>query len=127
WHPGHLEDAAEETLRTWLPAYLNEVVAGDPAAPTVKAPRSFNVTSEDGRWPEQQLPAIIIASPGVPDDIGRGDGAGNHEAVWQLEITAIVRGKNQKTARRLAQIYWAAISLSIVQRRSLGGDRYRAD
>lgn len=126
WHPGLLEDAAEAALRAWFASGLEAAQAQDEAAPAKLAPpRSYNVMSdEDDRWPDQQLPAIIIESPGMVETPDRAQGDGSWHATWALSVSAICRGRTEREARRVAQLYWAAICLAMLQRRSLGDDRY---
>lgn len=152
FHPGHLEDRVIETLKTWLPAYLNEVswrqtveenlpalAEADPTASrdelieelqdridagTIKprqlaTPKSYATVSEYDRFPEQQLPAIIVAAPGmVQQPIRNGDGY--LHGTWTIEVSATVSAPNGKETRQLSQLYLAAIQGAILQRRSLG-------
>lgn len=121
WHPGHLEDKVIETLKLWLPSSLNEAIAQDSNAPAkVAVPRSYIVVSEDDRWPEDQLPAIVVTSPGLVDTPDRDKGDGSWRGTWSLEVTAIVKGRTAPEARRVCQLYWTAICISVLQRRSLG-------
>ena len=121
WHPGHLEDTVIAALKTWLPSSLNEAIAQDSKAPAkVAVPRSYIVVSEDDRWPEDQLPAIVVTSPGFVDAPDRAKGDGSWHGTWALEVTAIVKGRNAPEARRIAQLYWTAICIAVLQRRSLG-------
>lgn len=126
WHPGHLEDKAEAALRKWLPSALEAAIALDGESPeAVPLPKSWTVVSdEDGRWPENSLPAVIITSSGMVGEPDRGQGNGEVDATWSLEITAICRGRTWRESRRRAQLYWSAICVAMLQRRSLGDDRY---
>jgi hypothetical protein len=152
FHPGQLEDRVIHTLKTWLPAYLNEVswretveenlpalAESDPeateeqltqelrdriAAGTIKprqlaTPNSYATVSEYDRFPEQQLPAIIVAAPGMVERPVRS-GDGFLSGTWTIEVSATVSANNGKDTRRLAQMYLSAIQGAILQRRSLG-------
>jgi hypothetical protein len=125
WNPGLLEDRVIDALQTWMPSSLHEVCAQDETVPApAPLPRSYRVFSEENQWPEQQLPAIVVVSPGVVDEPAQAH-AGIWRAKWSLEVTAIVKGPDPHRTRRLAQAYWTAMCLSILQRRSLG-DPYTA-
>lgn len=157
WHPGLLEDATLDVLRTWLPVYLDavgrdetirenlpaleeanptatraelielldEAIAdGDVKPRNLAAPKSWATVSEYDRFPEQGLPAIIVAAPGLSED-PQVNGAGDVRADWIIEVSATVSANGARQTRRLAQLYLAAIQGAILQRRSLG-DPYTA-
>lgn len=152
FHPGELEDRVIEILKTWLPAYLNEVswrqtvkenlpalAEEDPTATDeelieelrdridvgiIKArqlatPSSYATVSEYDRFPEQHLPAIIVAAPGMVERPTKS-GDGFIHGTWNIEISATVSASDGKNTRQLAQLYLSAIQGAILQRRSLG-------
>lgn len=159
FHPGQLEDRVIEVLKTWLPAYLNEIswrqtveenlpalAEEDPTAGrdelieelrdrveagTIKArqlatPKSYATVSEYDRFPEQQLPAIIVAAPGMIERPAK-TGDGYLRGIWTIEVSATVSANDGKSTRQLAQLYLAAIQGAILQRRSLGDPFSAAD
>lgn len=159
FQPGDLEERVIETLKTWLPSYLNEVSwratveenlpllaeeypEADEAelleelqdridAGTIKprrlaTPNSYATVSEYDRFPEQQLPAIIVAAPGMVERPTRS-GDGFLRGTWSIEVSATVSADSAKSTRRLAQMYLAAIQGAMLQRRSLGDPFSAAD
>jgi hypothetical protein len=125
WHPGVLEDAVLDTLKTWLPSYLSEACAQeterlDLAEPKrLAVPKTWATISDYDRFPEQGLPAIIVAAPGMKGEADRR-GDGSLRGTWMVEVSATVSADTAKNTRRAAQIYLAAILGSVLQRRSLG-------
>lgn len=133
WHPGRLEEAVLATLKTWLPTYLNEVCEqetlflnsqledGDDPIPPVKLaqPESWALVSEYDRFPEDSLPAIIVAAPGAEGQ-PETDGGGIIRTAWRFEVSVTLTADTGRNARRNAQLYLAAIIACLMQRRSLG-------
>lgn len=120
-HAGVIEDAIVARLQGWLPAYLvrAEADAGYRRG-AIQPPRSIRPLGSAERWPEQQLPAIIVDNMGTSGDPGREtDGAYN--ATYSVAVTAIVSAAGQERARTLGYIYGAAIRGALLQRRSLSG------
>jgi hypothetical protein len=132
WHPGILEDAVLATLKTWLPAYLSEVCAQETDRLDLDTPRRLAVPktwatiSDYDRFPEQGLPAIIVAAPGMKGEADRR-GDGSLRGTWTIEVSATVSADTAKNTRRAAQLYLAAILGAILQRRSLGQSYSSAD
>jgi hypothetical protein len=117
-HEGIIEDAAEQTLRLWLPTYLEQ--ARQQAEHGKIAPiKSWGVASEFARFPEQQLPALIIESSGTTSTPEK-TGDGNYRATYALSVAVELIAANGAEARRIAEIYGAAILGTMLQRRSLG-------
>ncbi len=129
WHPGILEDAVIATLKTWLPTYLSEVCRQeserlmDPDQPTdpktLAVPQSWAVVSEYDRFPEDSLPAVIVAAPGIAKEPSR-NGDGSVDTQWSFEVSVTLTADTGQNARRNAQLYLAAMIAALLQRRSLG-------
>lgn len=117
-----IEQAALSVLRTWAPYYLAEVdrQAGDQSTGQLPEPRSYQVWSERDSWPEHQLPAVIVVSPGTTDPRPERDGTG-YRVRWALSVGAVVSASDQHHTRRLAAVYVAALRAVLIQRPALGG------
>src|SRR5438128_12450152 len=104
-----IEDAFRSQLQAWLPALLahQERRRGRPQG-SLPAPRSWPTVSEFDLKPHDQLPAVVIASPGTT---GRSERIGRYvyRKVWALEVAIVVAGRNEIEARELAALYLAAI------------------
>lgn len=107
--------------RSWLDAYLGEIerVEGyDPGS--IERPKGVVTSAEFEKWPEDQLPVILVISPGIgPDPIRRGDSA--YEATWTVAVAPIVSDQGDVETRRLALAYAAAVRSAMLQHKSLGG------
>lgn len=117
---GEVEDAARATLQAWLPSHLDHqrrrrsLPAGG-----VPRPRSWPTVSEFDPEPHEQLPSVVLVSPGTTDVMQAG-AEGDVSATWRLEIVAGVAGRDEPQARLLAGIYAAAIRSALIQNGSLG-------
>lgn len=115
-----VENAVTEHLKAWSPTYLAELErqsGRDPEAlPRVK---SWNVVpAEPEKWPENQLPAVLVISPGLigePEE----EGDGKTYATWNLSLSAICSAKSGKAPRQLAHLYVAHLRAIMVQRPSI--------
>lgn len=117
-YAGHIEDAALDTLRVWLPTYLAELAerAGKRRA-SLPAPRSWTrVGGIDRRFPENALPTIAVTAASLADTPAqRGDG--RVWAAWDLAVGVVVSSGTQDAADDLANLYVAAIRTCLLQRR----------
>jgi hypothetical protein len=116
-----VEQAALDTLQIWIDTYLAEVERQKGiTVRSLPRPRSWTRRNEFERWPEDQIPAIIVVSPGLSDPpMGTGNGA--FRADWDLGIAVVAEGQQTNSTRDLVGYYTAAIRALIIQRPSLGG------
>ena len=115
-HPGELEEAVLEGLRKWMPTYVKRV--GETSKAEVVKPKSYTVVSEYSRWPETQLPAIVVESGGLlepPEEDGEGFLSGH----FGVEVAVVVQGPNGLKTREAAMKYTLAIIGSLLQHRKL--------
>jgi len=116
---GQIETAALETLRLWLPDYLREA-RRQKDYPEIAPVKSWGVSSEYDRWPEEGLPAVIVMVPGTREDPeAEGD---DYQPTYGLSVAVECAAGRGDVARRIAQIYGAAVVGTIMHRRSLGTD-----
>lgn len=121
-----LEQAVIAHLRAWMPDYLPYVyrqakeILDKPALPAFPLPKSYTVVPrEPDKWKEDQLPAILVVSPGLTDRPTQ-DGADNYRATFDLGIAAIVSTGSEETSKLFADLYFAAASMICLDKPSLG-------
>lgn len=116
--------AVTATLKAWFPAYLAELERQEDIEPgTLKAPvpAAYKTTSVDmENWPSNHLPGVIVFSPGTFDTPERA-GDGSHQALFEVGVGVVVKGRDEDNAEYLAGIYAAAARAALVQHGSLGG------
>lgn len=131
-----VEEALLAQLQKWLPDYLAETERQHGVAPgSWPLPRSWLISSEVEKMPEDQLPAVILASPGLTDP-PLADGRGVYTARWLITVAVMVSARGNRLALRLARLYALAIRALAVQQQALAGvavrrvewleERYRA-
>src|SRR3954469_11008205 len=85
-----VEQAALATLRKWASTYLGEAEdQHELTRGTLARPRSYTATNSFDKWPEDQLPCVLLVSPGLaqPPNV---EGNGRHRAQWALGVAAII-------------------------------------
>src|SRR5690349_10466479 len=119
-----LEDAVIETLQKWLPTYIREVELQRglalPADGRIPKPRTYTTRNEFTTFPEDQLPLIVVVSPGLVAP-PRADGEGRYVGWFALGIAAVVSASGKANTRRLARQYGAAVRSCILQKSWLEG------
>ena len=88
--------------------------------PIPGAPQVWPDDVPEDRWPEHQLPAIGIGSPGTVGEPEK-DGNGYFRATWNIGIGITVSAATPAATHKLAKVYGAAIRMCLLQHRSLGG------
>jgi|tagenome__1003787_1003787.scaffolds.fasta_scaffold20665158_4 hypothetical protein len=114
----HVETMIVEQLRKWLTTYLAEVdrAQGQPVG-TLPAPRSYVVSSDPEKMPEDQTPTVMVVSPGMTDP-PQADGQGRFTARWQVNVGVQLAARGNALALRLARLEALAIRAVLVQQQT---------
>ena len=116
-----VEAAVVSQLRKWLVTYLAEIDRQQRQdVGTMPPPRSYVISSDVERMPEDQTPAVIVVSPGLSDP-PRPDGGGAFVARWQINVGAQLSARGNEHALRLARLYALALRALLVQQQALDG------
>jgi hypothetical protein len=115
-----IEKAVEATLREWMDEYCAEVRDQWSDSPELPPIRSYGTRSEAVKFVDDQLPAVVIVSPGIDGDI-RASGDGWIEAPWRVGCVTYCAGKTEAETRNRAQGYGAALRACLLQQDGLGG------
>lgn len=109
-----IEQAARATLKAWLPAQIARQERRRGLAPrTLPMPRSWPTVSDFDPLPHEQLPSVVLVSPGTAGPPARSQGT--VRATWRLEVVVAVAGKTEAEARLLGALYQAAIRDALEQ------------
>jgi len=121
-HSGKVEKAVQDTLETWMPTYLREVERQhDKDQGVLPAPRSYRLVSETNdpvRWPEDQLPSVVIMCPGFAEEPVH-HGSGLYRVRYGVSVAAMVSARDQGATRQLARLYGIAVAAILLQKSSL--------
>jgi hypothetical protein len=114
-----VEGALLDTVQLWLADYLAEVDRTHGRAPgTLPMPRSWVISSDVEKMPEDQTPAVVIASPGLTDP-PLADGRGVYTARWRINVAIHLSARGNAHALRLAREYVLALRALLVQQQNL--------
>ncbi len=110
-----------DLAQRWFSTYLAEVerqhniVAG-----TIARPRVYVRTTSFDKWPEDQLPALMLVAQGIlTPPVKHGDGT--YTARWLMGLAAVCSARTQQESHDLASLYMAALRNLFIQRPSLDG------
>lgn len=81
--------------------------------------RSITTANDYDKWPEDQLPAAIVISPGLAEEPARH--GKDWKARWALGIGVVVSAGTRSDTLDLVGAYAAAVRAMILQNSSLGG------
>ena len=120
-------------IEYWIATYLREIGRRAGMDPDELKPfRSYRVSHELEKMPEDQTPGLIIVNEGLvqnPTKVGSGKtGSGipgqPYGAVWQYQLGSLVAAKGKKIsaaprANTLAKMYTTAVRLIMIQKRGM--------
>jgi hypothetical protein len=115
-HAGQVEQAALATLRKWIWTYIGFAEQRYGYQPrTLPNVRGWAIAStlDLDRWPEQQIPCLILISPGLAAEPYQRDDA--LDAAWRLDVGVIIDAGTQEAAHTLARVYAAAVRECLCQ------------
>jgi hypothetical protein len=125
-----LEAAVIATLESWFPTYIREVELQSQSAqygdniPTdaLPLPRSFITTDKIQRENTDQLPAIVVVSPGLsPHNRPQQEGDGTFRVPWAVSVGVFVSGQDRTSTKNLIRQYTGIARAIMLQKQSLGG------
>jgi hypothetical protein len=116
-----VELAVLRFLKRWAGAYLAECERQRGFAPgALPRIRTWTIANEFETWPEDQLPCLLLVSPGLAE-APMPDGAGVYRAKFTLGLAVIVSARTGDETAALAKLYCAAMRAAILQHQSLEG------
>jgi hypothetical protein len=116
-----VELAALAVLKRWSSTYLAEAEAATGRVRgSLPRIRAWTTASEFEKWPEDQLPAVLLISPGLAAP-PRADGNGTYRASFALGVAAIVSTSHMDETAALAKLYCATLRACLLQHQSLEG------
>jgi hypothetical protein len=116
-----VERAALATIKKWVSTYLGEAEGQhDRARGSLPRPRSYTTTNSFDKWPEDQLPCVLLVCPGLVEQ-PRAEGNGHYHAVFAVGVAVIVSAKTEAATEELAKLYVSAVRTCLIQQQSLGG------
>lgn len=116
-----VEDALANSVRRWIRDYLAEI-ARQRGMPADWLPefRSIVTAGDISKFPEDQLPSLMVASPGLDTSGRRGRGVevhgdGTYVARWRVECNCEVSARGNRQALMNCRLYAAAVRALLIQ------------
>jgi hypothetical protein len=115
-----VEHALAACVRIWIRDYLAEMARQRRQEPEGMPPfRAITVAGAPEKWPEDQLPALLLSSPGLAETSSRRGievhGDGGYVARYRVDAVCEVSARGNRQAIRLARIYAAAVRALLIQ------------
>jgi hypothetical protein len=121
--PEDVEKAVLAALQKWLPTYLREVERHrgleKGALPEI---RSYSIVSDYDRYPQEQLPSIVIESAGLVSGSLEQNGKGYYSGRYAVEVSVTYAADEGLPARFGAERYGEAVRAALVQNALLDED-----
>lgn len=117
-----VEKAVQEHIEKWMATYLRAVEPlGEYAEGSLQDFRSIQTSPEFEHWPEDQIPGLLIVSPGMVQGSAKIAGDGMMRAKFICGLGVICSAGKQADANDLAKWYGIAIAALMLQNPSISG------
>lgn len=113
--------AVIDTLRKWMPTYLQEIeLQLGRQRGLIPPPRFYTTRNRFINYPEEQLPLCVVVSPGLTEAPTKtGDGC--YSGWYGLGVGFVAQARDDVTADFLAKVYAAAARAILLQNQDMGG------
>jgi hypothetical protein len=120
--PARIEQAVEETLKTWIDTYNREIERqeGLPEGTLTNVGAWSRKSYFENITGDEFLPWVGIVSPGLADRPRKQGGMGKHHAKWRLDIGVVV--SEPEDPRQLAGYWVASLRTCLLQKKCDGLD-----
>lgn len=113
-----VEEAVKASLEVWISEYLGEMERLKGYAPNeIQRPLGIVTSSQFAKWPEDEVPLILIVSGGTGKPVRRSKGEA--EVAWSIAVNPIVSDTDEAATRKLALTYAAAVRAALEQHKRL--------
>lgn len=116
-----VELAALKLLKRWSGTYLAEAERQREREPkSLPRIRGWTVAPDFEKWPEDQLPCVLLVCPGLAEQ-PMPNGGGVYRAKYALGLAVIVSAATMSDTAELAKLYVACMRAALLQHSSLEG------
>lgn len=117
-----VEGWMRDTLKLWFGTYLREIERQEGLTlQSLPKPRSYTIAEDADKEPEDQLPAIVVVSPGLNGIPPTADGEGWYESNWRVGVGVFASATDRQATINLVRMYCAVVRALVLQKQSLGG------
>jgi hypothetical protein len=110
-----LERGMAETLALWYPTYTEELRLQRGMPNALALPRSITNRDDVLKYPEDQLPAIIVASTGLAPFDPMEEGDGTIRAWWELGIGIVASAATEKDTELVTKMHGTIVRTIMLQ------------
>lgn len=115
-----IEQAVVDHFMTWEETYLSEVErAKNEQTRALPQIASFQTRNEFDKFPEDQLPALVVVSPGIVEGSIEREGDGSYSALWDVGIAVVSSGQDETTTRQVRSMYGAVLRMVFLQHKDI--------
>lgn len=117
-----VEYMVRDVLQKWFPSYLREVervVEWD--AEPLATPRNYTNRNEFEAQIGEELPKVVVISPGLWELPTTPESNGYYRAEWQIAVGVTTAAPTEEKADRMVKMYAAAVRGMMVQNQDLNG------
>lgn len=116
-----VEAAVQAHIEKWFPTYLRAVEPlGEYAEGSLQDFRTIETNPEFERWPEDQIPGLLIVSPGMVPGSAKQEGNGKVRGKFVIGLGIVCSADTRKNSNELAGWYGVAMLGLMLQKPSLG-------
>ena len=116
-----VETWVTNTLKLWWRTYAREFeIQRGLTQDALPDPRSWIVVEEVEREGVDQLPAVVIVSPGLNGDEPLQHNDGNMMATWSVGLGVFVSAATRPATKKLVRQYVGILRTILLQKQSLG-------
>jgi hypothetical protein len=116
-----LEQAIRDSIRAWWDVYSKEYALQRGYDNPLPRPRSWIISQDVNRDGADQLPTVVVISPGLTGERPTRDGEGNFTAKWSVGVGIFVAAKNRGSTAKLVREYAAIIRAIVIQKPTFDG------
>lgn len=119
---GDLEQAAINTLQGWWPVYARELELQHSLTQDIlPLPKSYLTADRVDREAADQLPSVVVVSPGLSGTKPQREGDGTYRVYFSLAVGTFVSARDRKSTKDLLRMYVGIARTIMIQQASLGG------
>lgn len=116
-----IEVAVMDTLRIWMPTYLEEIeLQKGRTRGEIPPPARYTTRNRFDSFPDDAMPLCVVVSPGLAEK-PRKEGSGIYSAWWAVGVGFAAVARDADAAGFLSKVYGAASRAILLQHGSLGG------
>lgn len=117
-----LDQAVISTLSAWFPTYIRELeIQANIPNGSIQQPKSFLTADKVDRSSADQLPSIVVVSPGLSGKKPMQEGDGTFRVFFSVGVGIFVSANNRANTMRLVRIFTAIVRTIMLQKQDLNG------